>query len=223
MRGLFFTFEGVEGSGKTTQIRRLAAALRKSGQRVAQTREPGGTSLGDAIRSMLLATRNLEMVAETELFLYLASRAQLCREWIDPALRAGTIVVSDRFADATVAYQGYGRGLDLKLIAMANRAATGGLTPDLTVLLDLDPREGLRRVRERGQVPLPAPALDRLEAEALDFHDRVRKGYLQLARAEPRRFQIIDATQSEGAIAAEIWARVERLIGSYAVQEGKRE
>ncbi|MCZ6479917.1 MAG: dTMP kinase [candidate division NC10 bacterium] len=222
MRGLFFTFEGVEGSGKTTQLRRLSATLRQAGQRVAETREPGGTSLGDAIRSILLATRNLEMVAETELFLYLASRAQLCREWIVPALNAETIVVCDRFADATVAYQGYGRGLDLKLIRTINRVATGGLTPDLTILLDLDPREGLRRVRERGQVPLPESLLDRLEAEALEFHDRVRKGYLQLAREEPHRFQIIDATQSEEAIAAEIWARVEPLIGSWTVQGGRR-
>jgi dTMP kinase len=222
MRGLFFTFEGVEGSGKTTQLRRLSATLRQAGQRVAETREPGGTSLGDAIRSILLATRNLEMVAETELFLYLASRAQLCREWIVPALNAETIVVCDRFADATVAYQGYGRGLDLKLIRTINRVATGGLTPDLTILLDLDPREGLRRVRERGQVPLPESLLDRLEAEALEFHDRVRKGYLQLAREEPPRFQIIDATQSEEAIAAEIWARVEPLIGSWTVQGGRR-
>jgi dTMP kinase len=222
MRGLFFTFEGVEGSGKTTQLRRLSATLRQAGQRVAETREPGGTSLGDAIRSILLATRNLEMVAETELFLYLASRAQLCREWIASALNAETIVVCDRFADATVAYQGYGRGLDLKLIRTINRVATGGLTPDLTILLDLDPREGLRRVRERGQVPLPESLLDRLEAEALEFHDRVRKGYLQLAREEPHRFQIIDATQSEEAIAAEIWARVEPLIGSWTVQGGRR-
>ncbi len=222
MRGLFFTFEGVEGSGKTTQLRRLSATLRQAGQRVAETREPGGTSLGDAIRSILLATRNLEMVAETELFLYLASRAQLCREWIASALNAETIVVCDRFADATVAYQGYGRGLDLKLIRTINRVATGGLTPDLTILLDLDPREGLRRVRERGQVPLPESLLDRLEAEALEFHDRVRKGYLQLAREEPHRFQIIDATQSEEAITAEIWARVEPLIGSWTVQGGRR-
>lgn len=222
MRGLFFTFEGVEGSGKTTQIRRLSATLRQAGQRVAETREPGGTSLGDAIRSMLLATRNLEMVAETELFLYLASRAQLCREWIAPVLNGGAIVVCDRFADATVAYQGYGRGLDLKLIATANRVATGGLTADLTILLDLDPREGLRRIKERGQPPLPASSLDRLEAEALDFHDRVRKGYLQLAREEPHRFQIIDATQSEEKIAAEIWARVERLMGSWAIQQGRQ-
>lgn len=222
MRGLFFTFEGVEGSGKTTQLRRLSATLRQAGQRVAETREPGGTSLGDAIRSILLATRNLEMVAETELFLYLASRAQLCREWIASALNAETIVVCDRFADATVAYQGYGRGLDLKLIRTINRVATGGLTPDLTILLDLDPREGLRRVRERGQVPLPESLLDRLEAEALEFHDRVRKGYLQLAREESHRFQIIDATQSEEAIAAEIWARVEPLIGSWTVQGGRR-
>ncbi|MFQ5848295.1 MAG: dTMP kinase [Candidatus Methylomirabilales bacterium] len=222
MRGLFFTFEGVEGSGKTTQLRRLSATLRQAGQQVMETREPGGTPLGEAMRSMLLMTRNQEMAPEAELFLYLASRAQLSRERIIPSLGAGTIVVCDRFADATVAYQGYGRGLDLTLIAMMNRAATGGLTPDLTILLDLDPHEGLRRVRERGQVPLPELSLDRLESEALEFHDRVRRGYLHLAHAEPHRFHVIDATRPETAVAAQIWQRAEPLIGSWAVERGTR-
>jgi dTMP kinase len=162
------------------------------------------------------------MAAEAELFLYLASRAQLSRECIIPSLSAGTIVLCDRFADATVAYQGYGRGLDLKLIATMNRAATGGLTPDLTILLDLDPREGLRRVRERGQVPLPEPFLDRLESEALEFHDRVRQGYLQIAREEPHRFHVIDATRPEEGVATDIWERVEPLVGSWAIQGGRR-
>jgi dTMP kinase len=222
MRGLFFTFEGVEGSGKSTQLRRLSAALRQAGQRVVETREPGGTSVGEAIRPILLMTQNREMVAEAELFLYVASRAQLSRECIIPCLHSGAVVVCDRFADATVAYQGYGRGLDLKLIAAVNRAATGGLTPDLTILLDLDPREGLRRVRARGQVPLPEPLLDRLESEALEFHDRVREGYLQVARDERRRFHVIDATRPEESIATEIWQRVEPLIGSLMVQRGSR-
>lgn len=222
MRGLFFTFEGVEGSGKTTQLRRLAASLRRAGQRVTETREPGGTSLGEAIRSILLTTRDQAMAAEAELFLYLASRAQLSRECIHPSLEAGIIVVCDRFTDATVAYQGYGRGLDLSRIAPMNRVATGGLTPDLTILLDLDPREGLRRVRARGQVPLPEPFLDRLESEALDFHDRVQHGYLHLAREEPDRFLVIDAAHREEAIATEIWQRVEPMIGSWAVQGGRR-
>lgn len=222
MRGLFITCEGVEGSGKTTQLRRLAATLRQAGQRVTETREPGGSSLGEAIRSILLMTANQGMAAEAELFLYLASRAQLSRECIVPSLNAGSIVICDRFADATVAYQGYGRGLDLKLIATMNRAATGGLTPDLTILLDLDPREGLHRVRERGQVPLPEPSLDRLESEALEFHDRVREGYLHLAREEPHRFQVIDATRTVEAVATEIWERVEPLIGSWALQGGSR-
>jgi dTMP kinase len=222
MRGLFFTFEGVEGSGKTTQLRRLAASLRQAGQPVMETREPGGTSLGEAIRSMLLMTRDQEMAAEAELFLYLASRAQLSHECIRPSLEAGIIVVSDRFADATVAYQGHGRGLDLRRVATMNRLATGGLIPDLTILLDLDPREGLRRVRERGQVPLPEPFLDRLESEALEFHDRVREGYLHLAREEPHRFLVVDATRQQETVASEIWQRVEPLIGSWAVQGGRR-
>lgn len=222
MRGLFFTFEGVEGSGKTTQLRRLAATLAQSGEQVTETREPGGTPVGEAIRSILLTTRNQGMTAEAELFLYLASRAQLSRECIIPALTAGAIVLCDRFADATTAYQGYGRQLDLKLIATMNRAATGGVTPNLTFLLDLDPREGLRRVGERGQVLLLEPSFDRLEAEALDFHDRVREGYLKIAREEPDRFQVIDATRPEEVIAAEVWERVEPFIGSRAVQGGRR-
>jgi dTMP kinase len=222
MRGLFFTFEGVEGSGKTTQLQRLAATLRDAGQPVTETREPGGTSLGEAIRSMLLMTRDQEMAAEAELFLYLASRAQLTCECIRPSLEAGIIVVCDRFADATVAYQGHGRGLDLRRIASMNQVATGGLTPDLTVLLDLDPREGLRRVTMRGQVSLPEPLLDRLESETLEFHDRVREGYLHLAREEPHRFLVVDATRQEETISREIWQRVEPLIGSWAVQGERR-
>jgi dTMP kinase len=222
MRGLLVTWEGVEGSGKTTQLRRLAVTLRQTGQRVTVTREPGGTSLGEAIRALLLARQHHEMRAEAELFLYLASRAQLTRECILPALDAGEIVLCDRFADATIAYQGYGRGLDLTLITAMNRAATGGLVPNLTILLDLDPREGLRRVRARGQVPLPEPMLDRLESEELPFHDRVRAGYGEIARNEPHRFHIIDGTRPEGVIATEVWQRVEPLIGSWALQGGRR-
>lgn len=222
MRGIFFTFEGVEGSGKTTQLRRLSATLRQGGEQVTETREPGGTPVGEAIRLILLTTRNQGMAAEAELLLYVASRAQLSRECIIPALTAGAIVLCDRFADATTAYQGYGRQLELKLIAAMNRAATGGVTPNLTFLLDLDPREGLRRVRERGQVLLLEPSLDRLEAEALEFHDRVREGYLQIAREEAHRFHVIDATRPEEAIASEIWERVEPLIGSRTVQGGRR-
>ncbi|MFQ5880927.1 MAG: dTMP kinase [Candidatus Methylomirabilales bacterium] len=222
MRGLFITFEGVEGSGKSTQLRRLSAALREAGQQVMETREPGGTSLGEAIRSILLTARNGEMTPEAELLLYLASRAQHSRECISPALGQGVIVLCDRFADATVAYQGYGRGLDLTLIAAMNRMAAGGLTPDLTILLDLDPREGLSRVRERGQVPLLEPSLDRLEAEALEFHDRVRQGYLHLARQEPHRVQVIDAMRPEKAVAKEIRERVEPLIECWTVQGRRR-
>ncbi len=222
MRGLFITFEGVEGSGKSTQLRRLAEFLRGTGQQVVETREPGGTILGEAIRAVLLSARNREMAPETELFLYLASRAQLTREVIIPALREGVIVLCDRFADATTVYQGYGRGLDLHLIAAMNRCAIEGLVPDLTFLLDLDPVEGLSRVRERRQTSLLDPPLDRLEAEAIEFHDRVRKGYLALAKAEPHRFRVIDARGSEGTVAQAIRGEVEALIDTWDLQGGRR-
>lgn len=222
MRGLFITFEGVEGSGKSTQLRRLAESLRRSGQPVVETREPGGTALGEAIRSVLLSATNRDMAPETELFLYLACRAQLTREVITPALRRGVIVLCDRFADATIVYQGYGRGLDLNLIAAMNRLATGDVMPDLTLLLDLDPVEGLNRVKERRQVPLLDPSFDRLEAEALEFHDRVRKGYLTLAQGEPHRFRVVDARGSEEAVAQKIRGEVEALIDTWVLQGGRR-
>lgn len=215
-RGLLITFEGVEGSGKSTQLRRLAESLRSGGQPVLEAREPGGTALGEAIRSVLLSAAHREMASETELLLYLASRAQLTREVIAPALQDGVIVLCDRFADATTVYQGYGRGLDLPLIAAMNRFATGGLVPDLTVLLDLDPVEGLNRVRERRQTSLLDPSLDRLEAETLEFHDRVRRGYLTVAKGEPHRFRVIDASAPEERVAREIRDAVEVLIDSWA-------
>lgn len=222
MRGLFITFEGVEGSGKSTQRRRLAESLRKAGQPVVETREPGGTAIGEAIRSVLLNARNRDMTPETELFLYLASRAQLTREVIAPALREGAIVLCDRFADATVAYQGYGRGLDLHLIVAVNRLATGGVMPDRTFLLDLDPVEGLSRVKERRQTSLLDPSLDRLEAETLEFHYRVRKGYLTLAQGEPHRFRVIDAAASEETVAQAIRGEVEALVDAWVLQGGRR-
>jgi dTMP kinase len=161
------------------------------------------------------------MAPETELFLYLACRAQLTREVITPALREGAIVLCDRFADATTVYQGYGRGLDLHLIAAMNRFATGGVMPDLTLLLDLDPGEGLNRVKERRQVSLD-PFLDRLEAEDLEFHHRVRKGYLTVAKEEPHRFRVIDAAASEETIAQSIRDEVGALIDTWALQGGRR-
>lgn len=198
--GLLITFEGVEGSGKTTQLRALAKRLRGAGHQTLETREPGGTDLGEGIRRLLLERRDGGVAGATELFLYEASRAQLVREVIDPALRRGCVVLCDRFADATVAYQGYGRGLDLTLIRRLNELATGGVAPDLSLLLDLDPAVGLRRIGR---------ALDRLEAEDLAFHRRVREGYLTLAAEESGRFRVIDAALAPERIEEAVWQGVE--------------
>jgi dTMP kinase len=204
-RGLFIVFEGPEGAGKSTQIARLAERLRGSGRDVLLTREPGGTRAGDAVRQVLLDPEQV-IYPLTEFLLYSASRAQLVSEVIGPALEAGRDVVSDRFTGASVAYQGYGRGLDLDLVADLNRRATSGLRPDLTVLLDIEPEAGLRRARSRsGQ--------DRLEAAGLDFHRRVREGYLAQAAADPS-WLVVDAAAPEDAVAEAVWAGVSRLIAA---------
>jgi dTMP kinase len=205
MQGLFITFEGIEGSGKTTQIERLAARLRDLGRGVVATREPGGTDLGEELRKLVLTPRPNEIDPKAELFLYLASRVQHVRDVIRPALAEGKIVLCDRFTDATLAYQGAGRGLPRPLLESATRFAAGGVTPRLTVLLDLPVAEGLARMRGRG------PA-NRLDGEAIAFHERVRRGYLALARRAPRRIAVIPAGGAIEAIEAAIWRRVERLL-----------
>ncbi|MBI4355501.1 MAG: dTMP kinase [Candidatus Omnitrophica bacterium] len=189
-RGLFITFEGPEGSGKSTQARLLAAYLRRQGHRVVHTREPGGTRAGEAIRRVLLSTRFREISDATELFLYMACRRQLVDEVIAPALQRGRVVVCDRFLDATLAYQGYGGGVPLAQIRALGRVATGGLAPDLTVVLDVETRVGLRRA---GRVK------DRMERKELAYHQRVRQGYLALARREPRRIRVIRVTDGVAA------------------------
>lgn len=196
--GFFITFEGGEGAGKTTQFRAVLAHLRASGREPVETREPGGTLVGIQIRQVLLDPQNTRLDPTTELLLYEASRAQLVREVIRPALEAGRLVICDRFADSTLAYQGYGRGLDPDLILRLNQVATGGLQPDLTFLLDLEPVIGLQRAcaRPRG----PSRSGDRLERETLAFHHAVRQGYLALAAVEPQRFVVLDATRSIEAI-----------------------
>ena len=206
MSGLFVTFEGGEGSGKSTQVERLAARLRGRGLDPLLTREPGGTPLGEGIRELLLDPgRRPSPMAEA--LLMEAARAELVAGVIRPGLAAGRIVLCDRYADSTLAYQGGGRGLDPELLRALNRAATGGLEPDLTLLLDLAPAAGLAR---RTRAALPANRLDR-EPEA--FHARVRARYLELAAAAPERFVVLDAALAPERIETLAWAALEpRLI-----------
>lgn len=195
MSGFFLTFEGIEGSGKTTQAQRVAEALRAGGSRVVMTKEPGGTPISDRIRAILLDPTATAMDAMTELFLYSASRRQHVVEVIRPSLDAGMIVISDRYTDATLAYQGFGRTLDFDVLRHLNQLATGGLLPDLTLVFDLPEMAGLGRARARN-VELAMENEGRFEAEDLRFHRRVREGYLALAAAEPRRFAVVDADGS---------------------------
>lgn len=202
--GFFITFEGIEGCGKSTQLARLAELLQGSGHRVRTTREPGGCPIADAVRRILLDSANHAMDCRSELLLYAAARAQHVAEVIRPALAAGEIVLCDRFSDATLAYQGYGRGLALALIEDLNRIATDGLVPDLTLLLDFPVETGLARARSRNS-DRSGPDEGRFEEESLAFHDRVRAGYLTLARNQDR-FRVIDATGSMGEVAGRIAA-----------------
>lgn len=202
-RGLFVVIEGPEGAGKSTQIARLARRMQEHGRDPLLTREPGGTLAGDAIRTVLLdPVQQISPLAE--FLLYSASRAQLVETTIAPALRSGRDVVCDRFTSASVAYQGYGRGLDLELIEDLNRRVTGGLRPDLTVLLDIEPAAGLSRAASRS-------SHDRLEAAGLEFHQRVREGFLIQAR-DRADWLIIAADRAEEEVAEQLWVGVERLF-----------
>ena len=202
-RSLFVTFEGGEGSGKTTQCELLALRLKAGGWSVLQLREPGGTPLGEEMRRLLLHPDTVGALSvEAELLLFLAARAELVQGVIRPALADGAAVICDRFADSTLAYQGYGRGLDLALIRGLNDFATGGLAPDLTVLLDVAVKEG--RARTRGDD-------DAFLREDDAFHDRVRRGYLELAKREPGRWLVLDATGLPHELAQAIASRVEAL------------
>lgn len=201
--GLFVTFEGGEGCGKSTQAKRLATRLESRGYRVVLTYEPGGTPLGEELRRCLKRVRDGGIVTEAELLLFAAARSQLTSTLILPALERGDIVVCDRFVDSTVAYQGYGRGLPLDTIAEVNRIATSGLRPDLVVLLDMDPAHALLRKKE---------ARDRFEHESPAFHQRVRSGYLEMARAEPARWMVLDATNPPTVTAQNVWSRVSPLL-----------
>ena len=215
MRGLFISFEGIEGSGKTTQISMLSDHLLARGRSVRLTREPGGTLIGDRVRKILLDPANAALDPRAELLLYAAGRAQHLAELIRPALGDGTIVLCDRFSDATIAYQGFGRGLDKDLIGNLDRLVTGGMRPDLTVLLDIDASTGLARARGRNsRHGLQEEA--RFENERLPFHERVRRGYLELAKQEPGRFRVVDASKQPEEIQKEIRRIVDQLLNAEA-------
>jgi dTMP kinase len=192
MSGIFITMEGIDGCGKSTQIELLARALYERGSEVVVTREPGGTPLGEAVRSILTSDISLNVAATAELLLIVASRAQHVSELIRPTLEAGRIVVSDRYTDSTVAFQGHGRGLSLDLINRINKMATGGLTPDLTLVFDLDPKKARSRLHSRPVGGL----LGAFDDEQADFHLRVRAAYHGLAASEPGRVKLVDASGS---------------------------
>ncbi|MER3455682.1 MAG: dTMP kinase [candidate division GAL15 bacterium] len=204
MGGLYIALEGPDGSGKTTQARRLAARLRARGLEVVEVREPGTTPLGEQVRLLLADPTYGNMAPEAEALLFAAARAQLLREVVQSALQRGQVVVSDRCVYASVAYQGYGRGLGVQAVWRANELATGGLLPDLVVVLDLPVEEGLARDRQAG-------AQDRMEQEDLAFHRRVREGYLQLSREDPR-IRVIPADQEPDRVEERIWEEVWPLV-----------
>ncbi len=202
--GLFITFEGPDGSGKSTQIKLLAEHLNGLGQSVFVTREPGGTEIGEEIRDLLHDLRHREMHPRAEILLYSAARAQLVGQEIVPRLAAGEVVLCDRFADSTLAYQGYGHGLDLETLRLITSFATQGLKPDLTLLFDIDPEAGLRRRQAGGE------EWNRLDDYDLAFHQRVHRGYHALAAQDPERWVILDGSLAKDALQAE----VRRVVGA---------
>ena len=210
----FITFEGGDGSGKTTQVKALEGYLLAQGRACVTTREPGGTALGKMIRQVLLEVGKQPIASPTELFLYLADRAQHVQEVILPAIEAGKIVLCDRYTDSTLAYQGYGRGIDLKLLRQLNEIANRGVEPDLTLLLDCPVQLGLSRtVQRQSNTGSARGREDRFEREEVEFHEKVRAGFLAMARAEPARFRVIDATRPAEQVSREIQSIVEKEIG----------
>ena len=206
--GKLVSFEGSEGSGKSTQMVRLAARLQEMGRDVVSVREPGGTETGEQIRNLIVHnSKGDEMCAETELLLFAAARAQLVREVIAPGIQRGAIVLSDRFLDSSTVYQGIGRNLAPDPVQQINRFAVGNVMPDLTVVIDVPTEISLARIRQRASdVP------DRMERQNIDFYNKVREGYLVLARSMPERFFVIDGTASEDEVAKRIWTAVKPRI-----------
>lgn len=210
-RGIFITIEGPEGAGKTTQARLLYEYLRPA-YPVLYTREPGGTRVGEQIRILLLNEDHREMAAQTEMLLFAASRAQFVSEVVEPALRQGRLVLSERYVDASIAYQGYARGLGVEIVRQVNSVATGGLMPDLTLLIDIDAGAGLERARLAEGKEGRMGRGDRLEQEALQFHERVREGFLTVAAEQPNRVQVIDGSGAQQVVHGEIVRRVEHFL-----------
>lgn len=208
-KGIFITFEGIEGCGKSTQAERLRDFLAESGLEVVLTREPGGSAIGEKIRTILLDPANEAMVPLTELLLYEASRRQHMAEVIEPALKAGKVVICDRFYDASTAYQGYARGIAVNDVERLNLIATGGKRPDVTIILDLPVEDGLKRIGRD---------LDRIEGEGVEFHERVRAGYLEIAAREPGRVKVVDGSGSIEATFIKVKAPVENLLAERKVR-----
>jgi len=206
--GKLISFEGSEGSGKSTQISRLAKHVQLLGREVLTTREPGGTEIGEQIRNIIVHnSKGDEMCAETELLLFTAARAQVVREVIAPALLRGAVVLSDRFLDSTTVYQGIARNLAKDPVNLINQFAVGNVMPHLTVIIDVPTELGLQRIRQRAS-DLP----DRMERENIDFYNKVREGYLLLAKGMPQRFLVIDGSKSEDAVEKDIWAGLQKLL-----------
>jgi dTMP kinase len=204
MKGIFITFEGIEGCGKSTQSKLLAEYLQKRGIDTLSTREPGGPKISEEIREILLSNANDEMIDRTEVLLYMASRSQHTGEWIIPALDSGKIVISDRYYDSTIAYQGAARKIERKVIDMLTHFATFGLKPDITFLVDLPAEVGLSRIEAKNA--------DRLERESLDFHRKVRAGFLEIADQEPERYVVLDGSKSVNEIHREIIKKIDEKI-----------
>ena len=211
-RGVFITFEGPEGSGKSTQLRLLAARLRATGHDVFETAEPGGTPIGMQIRRVLLDTKNRELCPTAELLLMFACRAQNVDQWILPALGQGQVVISDRFTDSTLVYQGVARGLGAEVVYEVDRIACRGLVPDLTLVIDIDTETGLKRAHNRNRATQDVET--RIDEQAVGFHRKVRDAYHQLAADEPRRVRLIDGGRDEAAVAEDVWEIVKPIVES---------
>ncbi len=212
MNGIFITFEGPDGSGKTTQLKKVAQQLQKLGHDVLVTREPGGTAISDKIRSIILDPVNEEMVDQAEVLLYAASRAQHVHELILPALKAGRIVLCDRFIDASVAYQSYGLGVDIEMVKSISKYASSGLQATRTYMMDVPVEVSLERLNQRAGATEFTQQLDRIEQKNVDYHSRVRAGFHQIANDHPERVIIIDANRDVERIAADIWQDCKQLL-----------